>query len=217
MLIRRYQLLTILSLVLFATSAFAQSEQKAQGQSSATPVVSASASAEGVRFAAPESVLQMRLEIYGANGEPVFDSGARAGSILDWKTTDVAQGLADGSYLSVVTVKDFQGKLRQRLGALAVQSGQVTLKRVKQEELSAGQSQALAASRQSQKIEVAEKDDALTIMREGKERAATITAHDGQDGQVTSTTGALTFRTGDTLAKQDREQMRITPDGRVGI
>jgi hypothetical protein len=54
-------------------------------------------------------------------------------------------------------------------------------------------------------------------MREAKTRAVTVTAHDGQDGQVTSTTGALTFRTGDTFSNRDREQMRITPDGRVGI
>src|SRR5919205_986897 len=50
-----------------------------------------------------------------------------------------------------------------------------------------------------------------------KSAALTVTAHDGQDGQVTSTTGALTFRTGDVFTGQEREQMRVTADGRVGI
>jgi hypothetical protein len=45
----------------------------------------------------------------------------------------------------------------------------------------------------------------------------TVVAHDGRDGQLTSTSGALTFRTGDFFAGDDRERMRITPDGKVGI
>ncbi len=57
----------------------------------------------------------------------------------------------------------------------------------------------------------------MTILREGKTRAVTITGHDGQDGHVTSATGALTFRTGDFFAGSEREQMRVTPDGQVGI
>jgi hypothetical protein len=45
----------------------------------------------------------------------------------------------------------------------------------------------------------------------------TVAAHDGQDGQVTSTSGALTFRTGDVFSGKEKEQMRVTPEGRVGI
>jgi hypothetical protein len=44
-----------------------------------------------------------------------------------------------------------------------------------------------------------------------------VNAHDGTDGQVSSTTGALTFRTGNVFSNQDQEQMRVTADGRVGI
>src|SRR6185312_7185862 len=50
-----------------------------------------------------------------------------------------------------------------------------------------------------------------------KERAVVVAANDGKDGQVTSTTGALTLRTGDFFSNQAKEQMRITPEGNVGI
>jgi hypothetical protein len=60
-------------------------------------------------------------------------------------------------------------------------------------------------------------DDAISILRDGKERAVVVNAHDGTDGEVSSTTGAITFRTGNVFASQETEQMRITPDGRVGI
>ena len=83
----------------------------------------------------------------------VEDDGPRKGSLIDWKTTDAAQAMADGSYLCVVTFKDFQGKLSQRLGALSLEDGQAMLKHVRGEELTAAQSQALAVARQSQKIE----------------------------------------------------------------
>jgi hypothetical protein len=124
--------------------------------------------------------------------------------------------MLDGQYLVVVSVRDFQGKLRQRLGSLSFQSGQLTLGRVSSEGLNTEQSKALSASRQAQKIETVDNDD-ITILTEGKARSATLMVHDGQNGQVTSTSGALTFRTGDVLTGQDKEQVRVTPEGRVGI
>ncbi|HEX6622905.1 MAG TPA: hypothetical protein VF064_04285, partial [Pyrinomonadaceae bacterium] len=171
----------------------------------------------GVRFTSPGQVLQMRLAVYSAEGALVFDSGLRKGSVLDWKPAEGSQPLADGAYMAVVTYKDFQGKLSQRVGALSVQSGQAALKRVRREELTAAQTQAPAASRQSQKIEAADGFDSLTVVTEGRERAMTVATHDGQDGQVTSTSGAITFRTADIIAGADKEQVRITPEGRVGI
>jgi hypothetical protein len=59
-------------------------ETDAQASSSA-PAVTASASESGARFAAPGEVLQMRLQIYSAAGDQVFDSGARTGGVIDWK------------------------------------------------------------------------------------------------------------------------------------
>jgi hypothetical protein len=223
MFIRRQLALAILTLSLL-TQTFAQSAQTAQDgaaqakpEAAATTAVTASVAGSGVRFAAPAAALQLRLEIYAANGERVFDSGARQGSVLDWQPADVAQGLADGSYLCVVTVKDIQGRAKQRLGTLSLASGQASLQRVRGQEVTDAQKQTLAASGRAQAGDPADADNALTILQQGKARAATVTAHDGQDGQVTSTTGALTFRTGDTYAGQDKEQVRITPEGRVGI
>jgi hypothetical protein len=217
MLVRRLPLLIILSSILFANTALAQNATVAQSQQSSSPAVTASVSAAGsVRFASPAQVTQIRLEIYNAAGTLVYDSGMRQGSIIDWKVTDATAPINDGQYLTVVSVKDFQGKLRQRLGALSFRAGQLTLERQSAESLTAEQSQALTASRQAKKIEAVD-NDAITILTEGKARSATITAHDGQNGQVTSTSGALTFRTGDVLTGQDKEQMRVTPEGRVGI
>jgi hypothetical protein len=218
MFIKRLLLLITLSLLLVANDALAQSVTTAQGTQSSTPAVAASVSVEGaVRFTSPGQVTQIRLEIYNENGLTVYDSGMRQGSIIDWKITDATQPMTDGAYLSVVSVKDLQGKLRQRLGSLSIQSGQVTLQNVRAESLTADQSQALATSRQAKKIESADNNDTITILREGKERSMTVTAHDGQDGQVTSTRGALTFRTGDVFSNREKEQMRITTDGQVGI
>jgi hypothetical protein len=214
---RSYLLFVVLSLILLANSALAQSEAAAQGTQSSTPVVAVSVSTEGARFTSPARVLEMRLGIYNAKGDLIFDSGARQGDTLDWRIKDVAQAMTDGTYLCVVTVKDFQGKLRQRLGHINMQSGHITLKRSRLEDLTAEQSQALANGRQSQKIDPAENNESFTVYGEGKSRAVVVTAHDGQDGQVSATSGALTFRTGDFFSNKAKEQMRITPEGRVGI
>lgn len=64
--------------------------------------------------------LQIRMEIYSASGELVSDSGLRQGSIIDWKQTDAVQAMIDGSYLVVVTVKDYKGNLHQRMVALSI-------------------------------------------------------------------------------------------------
>jgi hypothetical protein len=219
MYLRRNLFLFILASSLFTANAFAQTETAA-GSAQATraeTTVTAATNAVGVRFAAPADALQLRLELYAADGTRVFDSGARAGSVLDWKPSDAPQGIADGAYLCVVTVKDLQGRARQRLGTLSVQAGQASVQRVREQELPDAQKQALAASGRAQKADATGTDNSLTILKEGKTRAATVTAHDGQDGHVASTTGALSFRTGDIFSGKDREQMRITPDGRVGV
>ncbi|HEX8890649.1 MAG TPA: tail fiber domain-containing protein [Pyrinomonadaceae bacterium] len=217
MLVQRLTLFVILSLILFVNTTLAQNGSGAQTQQSSSPAVTASVSAGGsVRFTAPAQVTQIRLEIYNAQGAVVYDSLMRQGSIIDWKVTDATASITDGSYLVVVSVRDFQGKLRQRLGSLSFQSGQLTLQRLSFEDLTAEQSKALTGSRQAKKIEVVD-NDAITILTEGKARSATVAVHDGENGQVTATSGALTLRTGDVLTGEDKEQMRITPDGRVGI
>ncbi|HEX8136323.1 MAG TPA: tail fiber domain-containing protein [Pyrinomonadaceae bacterium] len=221
----RNSITIIIISIILAPTAFAQDETAAAAASTpastaastSAPAVLVSTTADNLRFTSPEQAAQMRLEVYAAGGQQVFDSGLHNGNILDWKLTEARLAVTDGSYLCLVTVKDLRGRATQRFGTISVQAGQVSVSRAREEELTPAQAQALAASRQSQKIVSAGSDTALTIVRENNARALTLTAHDGQDGQVTSTSGGLTFRTGDALTNQAKERVRITPEGQVGI
>ena len=77
--------------------------------------------------------------ICGSNSRPrtgkgLFHSGARQqGSVLDWWPSDAAQGMGDGSYLRVLTVKDLQGRTSQRIGALSLRAGQASVQRVREQ------------------------------------------------------------------------------------
>ena len=60
--------------------------------------VFASASNQHVRFTAPSSVVQMRLEAYDLRGRKIFDNELRGGNVMDWHLeTGQGQTLADGS------------------------------------------------------------------------------------------------------------------------
>ncbi|HEV2859460.1 MAG TPA: tail fiber domain-containing protein [Pyrinomonadaceae bacterium] len=202
MLTRRHIISALLSLTFFHASASAQNAQQPQAPA---PAVTAAATDAGARFTAPGEVLQLRLEVYSASGERVFDSGPRAGAVIDWK----ADAVADGQYVSVVTVKGLDGRSSRRLGAVAVQSGKVSLSKLQPSQLTAEQSQALKAD--------ASADDSVAIYKDGKERAATVTTHDGAAGQLTSTSGDLTLNTGDVFTGKEQERVRVTADGRVGV
>src|SRR5215203_188924 len=96
---RLFRLLIItLSLSLFTGSALAQNEKPIENQNTQAAAVTASADGAGVRFAASGQVLQVRLEIYSASGELVFDSGLRSGSVIDWKAADATKPVTDDSY-----------------------------------------------------------------------------------------------------------------------
>src|ERR1043165_3787391 len=125
--------------------------------------------------------------------------------------------MPDGAYLVVVTVKDFKGNLNQRTAALLLQAGQLQLQNQKRSEVTTAQAQSMTTRMQLKKERINDGDDAISILREGKERAVVVTAHDGTDGQVSSTTGAITFNTGNVVSRAEKEQLRITPEGRVGI
>ena len=211
--INRITIITLLLLLAFSTNMYAQDP-------AATPVssVTGSVTSDGaVRMIAHGESLQIRMEIYSATGELVSDSGLRNGNIIDWKQTDALQGMPDGAYLVVVTVKDFKGNLNQRTAALSLQAGQVQLQNQKRNEVTTPQAQSMTNRLAGKKVKVNDGDDAVSILREGKERAVVVAAHDGTDGQVSSTTGAITFRTGNVFANKETEQLRITPEGRVGI
>jgi hypothetical protein len=210
------RVIVIAILVLLTFTANIQAQTPAAAQPSTVSSVTASVTPEGtVRMIAHGEALQIRMEIYSAGGELVADTGLRQGNIIDWKQTDATQPIIDGSYLVVVTVRDFKGNLNQRMAALTLQSGQLQLQSQKRDEVTTAQVRTME-SRQG-KSKITEGDDAISVLKEGKERAAVVTAHDGTDGQVNSTSGSLTFRTGNVFSNQDQEQMRITPEGRVGI
>src|SRR5215212_2477975 len=207
MLINRVVVISILVLLTFTANIQAQTPASS---------VTGSVTPEGtVRMIAHGEALQVRMEVYSASGEVVADTGLRQGNIIDWKQTDATQPIIDGSYLVVVTVKDFKGNLNQRLAALILQAGQLQLQSQRREEVTTAQVRTMEG-RQG-KAKVNQGDDAISILKEGKERAAVVAAHDGTDGQVSSTSGSLTFRTGNVFSNQEQEQMRITPEGRVGI
>src|SRR5215207_5979898 len=197
----------IFSAIVLTGSAAAQNAAGSQqGRDAAQgAVVTASSTASGVRFVSPGQSRRVRLEVYTQGGERLFDSDFRAGNIVDWD----AQGVADGSYLCVVTAEDLQGAGSRRLSAVNVSQGRASVRGDNEEKLRAEFAQALAAAGRSDA-------DALAA-RQKKAQALTVTAHDGENGQVTSTTGSLTLRTGDVLSGNDKEHMRVTPEVRVGI
>jgi hypothetical protein len=205
----RHTFSVISSIIILVGVAQAQAGADTHKEQSPRSVVTAAASANGARFVSAEGARRIRLEVYTATGERLFDSDFRAGSILDWD----AQGLSDGSYLCVVTVEDLQGGFGRKLAAVKLLGGRAAVRPDGEEKLKTEYAQALAAAG------LTNVDDAApaAVQKDKAQRAVTITAHDGQDGQVTSTSGALTFRTGDLFSGKEHEQMRVTPEGRVGI
>lgn len=193
----------MLVLLLFAGALvnFAQTEQADKASAAPDSTITVSISARGVRFVALGQVKQMRLEVFGAGGEAVYRSEFAAGNVRDW-TLDDKQGtsLPDGSYLCVITVRDVSGRMEMKQGTVLVQGGQASLK------LGGGS-----------RVGAVEPEKSLAPVADGAAPALTVVAHDGQDGQVISNKGALTFRTGDFFGGSDREQMRLTEDGRLGL
>src|SRR5713226_8256475 len=84
--------------------------------------ITAYAIGDHVRFTAPSSVVQIRLEVYNSIGKKLFDNEVRGGNVLDWHLQDgQAEPLADDSYLCVITVKSLSGRITQRIGSVKVE------------------------------------------------------------------------------------------------
>lgn len=204
------------SLVVFFLAGTALAQNLAQknptpieNPTGSAPLLTASASRERVRFVSPGTVVRLRLEVYHETGQKLFDSELHRGNVLDWHLQDGAgQRLAAGSYACVVTIKSLSGRLSQRVGLVTVTDTKVAVDAGGWDKFSHAQQQAVGAI---------EENAALAVLPDGDVPSATIISHDEQDGQLTSTKGALTFRTGNVFAGEDKEHMRITEDGRVGI
>ncbi|MGA9996323.1 MAG: hypothetical protein WBP93_12970 [Pyrinomonadaceae bacterium] len=184
-----------------AVLTFAQSDQAGKSTTRPDPTVTISISAEGVRFAALGSIKQMRVEVFNASGDSLYSSEFQQGNVRDWSLQDKqGQALPDGTYQCVVTLRDLSGRLSIKQGSVVLQSGQASL------QLSES---AQAADAKSEK--------ALAPVTDSNATATTLLVHNGEDGQVVSTRGGLTFRAGDFFAGKDRELMRLTPDGNLGV
>lgn len=187
----------------------AQQQDKPVSDQRIVPIVTAAASVDGVRFTATNTYVQIRLQIFSEAGTKLFDSTYRAGNVLDWKLQDQAgQPVAAGSYLCVVTVKSLSGKESQKLGTVSLAEKSVSLQPAETTQLTAAQTLALGAM---------ENSSALTVLRNNEAESATVLAHNGTDGQMIRSRGALSFRLGDFFSGDDQEQMRLTEEGNLGI
>ena len=185
--------LSFLLLSLCAGAAVAQSPSSSAQP--AAPAVSVSTTPSGVRFIAHGAVSTC-LEVYDPSGATVFDSKFRDGNVSDWRAR--AGGFADGAYTCVLTVRDLARRFHIKQATLLLRGGEVSL--------------ALG------EVEAASEAGRGAESAGGVEPgAATVTTHDGREGAVTSTSGPLTLRTGDVLRGEDKEHVRITEDGRVGV
>src|SRR5712691_2969924 len=201
-------------LMVAASAAFAQGAppdnniEQAAGQLTST--VTASATAERVRFTSPNTVVQLRLEVYDEAGQKLLDTEQRGGNVLDWHLQGGAgERVADGVYLCVLTSKSLSGRLSQKLGLVTV-SGQSTVVRTA--------AVAELNLRQAQTVGPVEIGDAgLTVMGGEEAPPVTVLANNGNEAQLARTRGALTFRIGDFFSGNDKEQMRLTEEGNLGI
>ena len=173
------------------------------------PLVTAAATAKRVRFVSPGTVVQLRLEVYNETGQKLFDTELHGGNVLDWPLQDGAgQRLPAGSYACVLTIKSLSGRLSQRVGLVTVNDKKAAVE-------TAGGAQLSTA--QQQTIGPVEGNTAFTVLQESEAEAITTVTHDGTEGAIDRSRGALSFRLGDFFSGTDKEQMRLTEEGNLGI
>ena len=191
---------TLFFIAALCPTALGQTTTGTSGQR-AVPAITVSLTDRGVRFAALGAVTQTRLEVFGPAGEQVYTSGFLSGNVRDWSARDIqGEHLPDGTYTCVITATEAGGQVSTREGSVLISGGQLAL------QLGGG----------SVVTEPAQGSPARTehmTAGAGGPGAMTLTAHDGTEGQVTSTTGALSFRLGDFFTGKDKEAMRLTEKG----
>ena len=190
---------SLLTVLMIGANAWAQTVSPPESVAANGPAVTISVTEGGVRFVGLGSLRQMRLEVFSGDGQTIYNSEFHNGNVRDWTLQDKAgQRVADGTYLCVITIRDLSGKLVTKQGSVLLQNGQASL-----------QMDGAAAGN-------VEPEKALTPV-DGTTAAVTVVGHDGSNGQVVSTQGSLTFRLGDLFAGQDKEFMRLTPEGNLGV
>src|SRR5713101_9172685 len=137
-------LLTSGALILLVVSIVCAQEQLPASSGRSTITVTAAATADRVRFTAPSTVVQMRIEVYASNGEKLFDNEIRGGNVIDWHLQDGrAERLSDGSYLCVITSKSLSGRMSQKLGEVTIENAAASVKPIDATQLTAQQTQAV--------------------------------------------------------------------------
>ena len=196
-------------LLCLLTTGLAQSQQPASVRqvSPTSTTVTASAAAERVRFTAPSNVVRMQLQVVSESGQILFDVSSK-GNVLDWSLQDSSGQRLQGSYVTVVTVKSLSGKLSERIGLVSIGEKQVELQRADTTQLSAAQQQAVGPI---------EENATLTILQANEAEATTVLSNNGSEGQIIRDLGALSFRLGNFFSGNDKEQMRLTEEGNLGI
>src|SRR2546423_10637445 len=91
------------SVLVLALLSTATAQESATVQRSTLTITAAAADGR-VRLTAPSSVVQMHVEVYGLNGEKVFDQEIRGGNVFDWHLQNgQAQRLGPGGFRCGVT------------------------------------------------------------------------------------------------------------------
>jgi hypothetical protein len=144
-------LFTLLLSVAISSAVFAQARRPIAQTSN--PIVTATTSNGRVRYTSLGEVNHTRLQVFSSDGAQVYDSGLRLGNLIDWPLLDQeGQHLSDGSYLFLITVKDFSGVLTQKYGTALIESEQVSLQQTGSDELPAAQAVALQDNKLSEAI-----------------------------------------------------------------
>src|SRR5262245_4992072 len=193
-----------LTTLCLGSSALAQ-DNRATIDHRAALTVTVSAFVERVRFTAPPSIVQIRLEVYDSGGRKLFDNEVRGGNVLDWHVQDgQAEPHPEGNYLCVVTVKGLSGRVVQRIGSVSIAKNVLSVQAASSSQLN---------SKQAEAIGPMEEDASLIVLEESDQRTTTVIAHNGEDGQIVRGRGALSIRIGDFFKGTDIEQMRLTAEG----
>jgi hypothetical protein len=132
-----------------------------------SPIVIVTAGNQNVRYASLGEVHQTRLQVFSTDGTQVFDSDYHLGNLIEWQLQDQqGQRLSAGSYLFLVTIKDFSERLTQKYGTALLDQEQVYLEQTNRAELPQAQTTALESNKQSEVLLPVDRIGAAGLNRE---------------------------------------------------
>jgi hypothetical protein len=180
-------------LLLFTVFNLSLLAQEKAAETRSSPVVTATASAGRVRYVSMGEVQQTRVQVFSVDGAQVFDSGFRAGNTLDWQIGEGSR-LADGSYIFLVSVKDFSESLTQKYGTAILEKGEVYLERTNRAGLPQAQGAALDSNKQSEVFTPVDRVGAAGLNRlaEAMTNDGTVAKQNQASTSTTVSTGGVT-------------------------